>query len=96
MNLRYQLAQVVLPLHRAIEIFVVKLEFRQNILVTRHTAHQSHHEHTPGDLLELIILADTVSKLPKLGHNTRVVTHEILHKCWAEAEPQCHKQPIID
>ena len=96
MNLRYQLAQVVLPLHRAIEIFVVKLELRQDILVTRYTAYQCHHEHTPGDLLELIILADTISKLPKLGHNARVVTHEILYKRRAETESQCHKQPIIN
>ena len=96
MNLRYQLAQVVLPLHRAVEIFVVKLEFRQDILVTRHTAHQSHHKYTTSDLLELVVLADTVGKLPKLGHNARVIAHEILHQCRAQAQPQCHKEPIID
>ena len=96
MNLYHQLTQVVLPLHSAIEIFVVKLELRQDILVARHTAHQSHHKHTTSDLFELIVLTDAISKLPKLGHNARVVTHEILHKRWAEAKSQCHKQPIIN
>ena len=95
MNLCHQLTQVVLPLHSAIEIFVVKLELRQDILVTRHTAHQSHHKHTTSDLLELIVLTDAVGKLPKLRHNARVITHEILHKRWAEAESQRYKQPII-
>ena len=95
MDLRYQLAQVVLPLHSAIEIFVVKLELRQDILVTRHTAHQSHHKYTTRDLLELVVLADAISKLPKLGHNARVIAHEILHKRWAKTQSQCHKEPII-